>query len=439
LPLFCPNANRPALALVLVFPDTDSNENGLEPVTVEETVLGLAVVAAPKVNNPVLGVAAAVVVIGETTFVFPKLKDAPVKDDLVDVTSGGFLDPNENMFEDAKGETAAVVEVETTEEVIDGVVVVKPSVVAALSELNENELAGVLEKLKPPVGIVVVDGFDSCPRVDTAVEITVFDTGDVTPVFPKLNWNPAVLLEVVITPATGLAFFGKSFVASFVILGEDKTLLNPGELRAVSTDWEESTEVVEGVTFDGLAEKVKVGIFVFFCVLELAIVVSLAEVAMLMGLLVPVKEKLKPGGDVAWEVDWLLAVAAAETLVGCKTELTEETGVSIEVTGGACESKSKVLGTSGSFLGAQRPSFAEVLVPGIMTTLSLIDSIPPAGLFSLLLSVIGLTAACFSPDNTELVVMVEVLAESPNLKLETLGVVFDIDCVSIADLTGSGC
>ena len=31
LPLFCPKENRPALALVLVFPGTDSNENGLVP------------------------------------------------------------------------------------------------------------------------------------------------------------------------------------------------------------------------------------------------------------------------------------------------------------------------------------------------------------------------------------------------------------------------
>ena len=404
-------------------------------MVVEETVLGLEVVIAPNPNSPVLGVSAAAVVVGETTF--PKLKDAPVKDDLVDVTSGGFLGPNENIFEDVRGSTAAVVEVETTGEVRDGVVVVKPMVVAALSEPNENELAGVVEKLKPPVGIIVVKDFGGCPRTGGSVEIPGFDIGEVTPVFPKLKLNPALLLEVVVTLATGLDTLDESFVGSTVMLGEDKTLLKPGELRAVSTDCEESTEVVGGVIFDGLAEKVKVEIFVSFCVLELVSVVSLAEVATLIGLLVPANEKLKPVGDVAVEADWLLTVFAAETVAGCKTELLEGTEVAIEVTAGACESNCKVLGISGSFLGAPRPSFVEVPVSPNMRVLSLTDSILSAGLFSFLFSIIGLTTACFSPDNTELVV---IFVDSPNLKLETLeGVVFDIAGVSITGLTRSGC
>merc|ERR1711963_1392884 len=147
------------------------------PVNVEEAVLDAEVVA-PKVNNPVLEAAVVVVVVaGETTFVFPKLNDAPVKDGLVDVTSGGFLAPNENMFEGATGATIAEEEV----------VVVKPIVLGGLSDPNLNDVVGVLEKLNPPLGVVVVDGFVDCPKDCAAGENPVVERGDDTPGFPRLN------------------------------------------------------------------------------------------------------------------------------------------------------------------------------------------------------------------------------------------------------------
>ena len=143
---------------------------------------------APKVNNPVLEAAVVVVVVTvETTFVFPKLNDAPPKDGLVDVTSGGFLPPNENMFEGATGATIAEEEVESAGDVIDGVVVVKPIVLGGLSDPNLNEDVGVLEKLNPPLGIVVVDGFVDCPNDGTAEENPVLERGDDMPGFPRLN------------------------------------------------------------------------------------------------------------------------------------------------------------------------------------------------------------------------------------------------------------
>lgn len=128
-----------------------------------------------------------VVVAGETTFVFPKLNDAPVKDGLVDVTSGGFLAPNENMFEGATGATIAEEEVESAGDVIDGVVVVKPIVLGGLSDPNLNDVVGVLEKLNPPLGVVVVDGFVDCPKDCAAGENPVVERGDDTPGFPRLN------------------------------------------------------------------------------------------------------------------------------------------------------------------------------------------------------------------------------------------------------------
>ena len=139
----------------------DRNEIKIVPVTVEETVLG-AEVAAPKANSPALGVvAAAVVVVGNTTFVFPKVKDDPVRDDFVDVTSGGLVAPNENAVDGATGATTVVEEVESVGEEIDGVGLVIPTVVAGLLEPNENEPVGALPvpKLNPPVGNVVVDVF----------------------------------------------------------------------------------------------------------------------------------------------------------------------------------------------------------------------------------------------------------------------------------------
>ena len=157
------------------------------PVNVEEAVLGAEVVA-PKLNNPVLEAAAVVVVVtGETTFVFPKLKDAPLKDGLVDVTSGGFLAPNENMFEGTTGATIADEDVESAGDVIDGVVVVKPIVLGGLSDPNLNEVVGVLEKLNPPLGIVVVDGFVDCPNDCAAEENPALERGDDMPGFPRLN------------------------------------------------------------------------------------------------------------------------------------------------------------------------------------------------------------------------------------------------------------
>ena len=117
---------------------------------------------APKANSPALGVvAAAVVVVGDTTFVFPKVKDAPVRDDFVDVTSGGLVAPNENAVDGATGATTVVEEVESVGEEIDGVGLVIPTVVAGLLEPNENEPVGALPvpKLNPPVGNVVVDVF----------------------------------------------------------------------------------------------------------------------------------------------------------------------------------------------------------------------------------------------------------------------------------------
>ena len=157
------------------------------PVNVEEAVLDAEVVA-PKLNKPVLEAAVVVVAVtGETTFVFPKLNDAPPKDGLVDVTSGAFLAPNENMFEGATGATIAVEVVESAGDVIDGVVVVKPIVLGGLSDPNLNEVVGVLEKLNPPLGIVVVDGFVDCPNDCAAEENPVFERGDDTPGFPRLN------------------------------------------------------------------------------------------------------------------------------------------------------------------------------------------------------------------------------------------------------------
>ena len=102
--------------------------------------------------------AVAIVVVGDTIFVFPKLKEAPLKDDFVDVTSGGLVVPNENAVDEATGGTTAV---ESVGEEIDEVGLVIPTVVAGLSEPNENEPVGALPvpKLNPPVGNVVVDVF----------------------------------------------------------------------------------------------------------------------------------------------------------------------------------------------------------------------------------------------------------------------------------------
>ena len=149
--------------IIFIVIDTRHDRIELEilPVTVEETVLG-AEVAAPKANNPALGVvAAAVVVVGDTTFVFPKVKDVPLRDDFVDVTSGGLVAPNENAVDGATGATTVVEEVERVGEEIDGIGLVIPTVVDGLSEPNENEPVGALPfpKLNPPVGNVVVDVF----------------------------------------------------------------------------------------------------------------------------------------------------------------------------------------------------------------------------------------------------------------------------------------
>ena len=117
----------------------DRIELKILPVTVEETTLG-AEVAAPKANNPALGAeVAAVVVVGDTTFVLPNEKDAPDIDDFVDVTSGGLVAPNENAVDGATGGTPVVEEVESVGEEIDGVGLVIPTVAAGLSEPNENE------------------------------------------------------------------------------------------------------------------------------------------------------------------------------------------------------------------------------------------------------------------------------------------------------------
>ena len=50
-----------------------------------------------------------------------------------------------------------------------------------------NEVVGVLEKLNPPLGIVVVDGFVDCPNDGTAEENPVLERGDDMPGFPRLN------------------------------------------------------------------------------------------------------------------------------------------------------------------------------------------------------------------------------------------------------------
>ena len=91
------------------------------------------------------------------------------------------------MFEGTTGATIADEDVESAGDVIDGVVVVKPIVLGALSDPNLNEVVGVLEKLNPPPGIVVVDGFVDCPKDCAAGENPVFERGDDTPGFPRLN------------------------------------------------------------------------------------------------------------------------------------------------------------------------------------------------------------------------------------------------------------
>ena len=47
--------------------------------------------------------------------------------------------------------------------------------------------------------------------------------GDVTPGFPRLNWNPEVLLDVVATSETELDIFEASCKSSAVLLGGDNT------------------------------------------------------------------------------------------------------------------------------------------------------------------------------------------------------------------------
>ena len=110
----------------------------------------------------------------------------------VAVISGGFLFPNENMFEVIVGGTAAV-EVLEANVVVTGVPVfvrAVPTFFIVLPVPNENALVDVLEKLNPPEdGVVEMDVVEEGSVVvgTVAGKPDNVAIGDVTPGFPKLN------------------------------------------------------------------------------------------------------------------------------------------------------------------------------------------------------------------------------------------------------------